>query len=89
MTKVGKAKLLVEKEGKSTGTVPLRVYWFYFMSGGGLGAMLLVFFSNIALPSAWFFQNWSLGEWMKSVEMEDAHQPTRQRDLMIYLVSEG
>ena len=64
-----KAKLLVEKETKSTGTVPLRVYWFYFMSGGGLGAMVLVFLSNIALPSAWFFQNWSLGTCMSHSDL--------------------
>jgi len=51
-------KLLVEKEGKSTGSVPLRVYWFYFAAAGGWQAVALILLSNVAVPSAWFFQNW-------------------------------
>lgn len=47
------AVLLVEKEFKGSGTVGLRIYWFYFHSGGGVLAVLLLMTSNLFLPTAW------------------------------------
>ena len=44
--------LLVDKETKGVGTVGFKTYWFYFSSGGGVLAILMVVLSNLFLPTA-------------------------------------
>ena len=48
------AVLLVGKEFKGSGTVSLSIYCFYFNSGGGVLAVLLVIISNLFLPTSWY-----------------------------------
>ena len=50
------AVLLVGKEFKGSGSVSLSIYCFYFNSGGGVLAVLLVIISNLFLPTSWYVQ---------------------------------
>jgi ABC-type multidrug transport system fused ATPase/permease subunit len=77
-------RLLVEEESKGKGTVGLGVYWFYISSGGGLVAVLLMIVSNVFLPSTWFFQNYTLGEWTSAVENNSS---SKDKDLLMYIIS--
>ena len=56
------AVLLVGKEFKGSGSVSLSIYCFYFNSGGGMLAVLLVIISNLFLPTSWYVQ-----EYMSSI----------------------
>ena len=60
--------LLVEKEGKNTGSVGFDVYWFYLKSCGGVMSAVLLIGCMLALPMSWFVQSYALGQWMRALE---------------------
>lgn len=78
--------MLVDKESKSTGGVGLSVYWFYLHATGGVLAGCTLILANLSVSVSWFYNSYTLGEWMQSIQQKDSARQ-QQFQLSEYIVS--
>lgn len=63
-------KGITEKEAKSTGDVPLKVYLFYLNAAGGVFVTTFLILACAWIAFSWFIQNYCLGVWMDAMQRD-------------------
>lgn len=81
----GKSIGIVTKEDKSRGSVSWSVYWYYLNAAGGSWFAPGLLAVMMWAAASWYFQNYSLGQWLIELEKEEKTERDANKKLVIFI----